>query len=226
MSKISASVGMHNRKQCYNVVQDQETIRDLLNAIPASAGGQEGALSGPIFWGIVSHSLHEAILNFQRWNHLSVDGHIDPNGNALKTMDRILSGGSGPGAGPGSGTSEVAPSVPTATPLPVCGPLRTVARGSLLPALIDVMGGPSGVIVFTELLGLITIEAKRTSPARATDLFTVSPSSPVGMSSRTVTPPPVRWSIQMTAKSTIVGAVKWEFRTDWSPGDPPCDPSL
>jgi hypothetical protein len=51
MEKISASVGIHNGKQCYNVVSDQETVRRLLNQIPVSQGGANGTLSGPVMWG-------------------------------------------------------------------------------------------------------------------------------------------------------------------------------
>jgi len=37
---ISASVGMHSGKQCYNVLRDQQTITDLLNLISRVAGRQ------------------------------------------------------------------------------------------------------------------------------------------------------------------------------------------
>src|ERR1051325_10960169 len=106
MAGITASVGIHNGKPCYNVLEDQKTITNLLNAIPRSQGGAEGSLPAPTSWGIVSSSLHQAILTFQRWHKLSVDGHIDPKGSAIGLLNRLAGSSAGGLSGGALGTSE------------------------------------------------------------------------------------------------------------------------
>ena len=61
-------VGRHARtdgRNCQNRKADQKTIMDLLNRIPASAGGAGGSLNEPIVDGICSDGLYRAILRFE-----------------------------------------------------------------------------------------------------------------------------------------------------------------
>jgi hypothetical protein len=212
---------MHSGKQCFNVLADQEPVTRLLNAIPRSQGGADGSLPAPTTWGIASMSLHKAILDFQRWHHLSVDGHVDPKGTAITLMDR-LAGGSSAG---GLGTSEVGPASSTGSGR-VCGPMRPVLSG-FLPGTIDLDGGPTGQIVFKDLAFPVTVEINVTSPGFASGLRTVTATraSPTALLLDVGMPPPVRWTIRVQAAKTIVAAVKWEFSTDWVSGEPPCIPS-
>ena len=83
---IQASVGIANGKQCYNLLPDQDTVRSLLNLIGTLQGGAFGTLDKPTKHGICSPQLHSAILNFQRMNHLSVDGHVDPNQRTIHQL--------------------------------------------------------------------------------------------------------------------------------------------
>ena len=212
MELISASVGMHNGKQCYNVLKDQQTVTYLLNVIPRSEGGAEGSLPPPAIWGIVSPVLHRAILDFQRANHLSVDGHIDPRGAAIRLMNDLIDG---------KGTSEVGHP-------PVCGPLRRVYVGIIRGAsasVFTVLGGPTGLVKLIGISTALKIEIELTVPGyHKVDSYPVTPHSPslplfdVGM------PPPVRWQLSLRAPAGAVAAVTFEFHTDWLPGDPPCTP--
>jgi len=98
MKPVKASVGIHNGKQCYNVMSaqqpDQQNVVELLNRIPESLGG---ALSGngpmvfpPLRWGICSPELHAAILRFQRTNKgLIADGHVDPSGHTIIRLNQL-----------------------------------------------------------------------------------------------------------------------------------------
>jgi hypothetical protein len=99
MPGINASVGKFGGgKQCYNIARDQQVVQDLLNKIPAAQGGAGGALTAPIIDRVVSASLHEAILEFQRVNHCSVDGHVDPNEHTIQLMNQLA--GTSPGRNP------------------------------------------------------------------------------------------------------------------------------
>jgi len=98
MKLVKASVGIHNGKQCYNVMSaqqpDQQNVIELLNRIPESLGG---ALSGngprvfpPLRWGICSPQLHAAILRFQRTNKgLIADGHVDPGAHTIIRLNQL-----------------------------------------------------------------------------------------------------------------------------------------
>lgn len=219
-ASISASVGIHGGKQCYNVVRDQETIRDLLNAIPRSEGGAEGSLSGPISWGIASHALHSAILTFQRWQKLSVDGHIDPKGNAIRVMNRLVSGtGPTPTVGPSGPGGASGPAVVTRR----CGPLRTVTRG-MLPARVVVDGGPTGQFKFKRVSLPTKVNLDIASPAsiKGTMSIILVAAAPAGPLWDVGMPSPVRWDIG--AASVLPVGIEFEFLTDWAPGDPPCIP--
>jgi hypothetical protein len=93
MSVISASVGkLESGGQCYNVVADQNIVIGLLNSIGRAQGGRrEQPVPGNPRWGVASPDLHAAILQFQRTNRLSVDGHIDPGQTALRRLDELAS---------------------------------------------------------------------------------------------------------------------------------------
>jgi hypothetical protein len=218
VESIGASVGIHSGKQCYNVVSDQETVRRLLNEIPVSQGGAGGALADPIMWGVVSNSLYQAILKFQRHNKLSVDGHIDPRGSAMDLMNRLTSpvGSESVGGDPEAGQE-------TRSTMPKCGPPRTVKSG-FLPDRVDVMGGPTGRFKFFGLAAgaTVTIEAEIVSPIgiKGVKTFTVSTAKTGGPLWDVGMAPPVHWLINVRAAG--FAKVRYEFLTDWSPGDPPC----
>jgi hypothetical protein len=102
MGGINASVGKFGGgKQCYNFARDQQIVQNLLNQIPQPQGGAGGTLTDRIVDRVVSASLHQAILNFQRANHCSVDGHVDPHQRTIQLMNE-LAGGSPTPPSPGS----------------------------------------------------------------------------------------------------------------------------
>jgi peptidoglycan hydrolase-like protein with peptidoglycan-binding domain len=108
VSSISASVGKFDSgtRQCHNTVGDQSIVIGLLNLIGRAQGGRrEMPLPGNPRWGVASPELYQAILQFQRVNHLSVDGHVDPGQATLRKLDELASA-SAPG--------PPLPSVPTA----------------------------------------------------------------------------------------------------------------
>jgi len=98
---IGASVGKYGGgKQCYNFAADQRVVQDLLNSITIAQGGAAGTLSAPITDRVVSSTLHEAILKFQKTNHLSVDGHVDPNQSTIGLLNRLASAPTAPPTAP------------------------------------------------------------------------------------------------------------------------------
>jgi hypothetical protein len=108
---IGASVGKYGGgKQCYNFAADQRVVQALINSITIAQGGAAGTLSAPIADRAVSSQLHEAILKFQKINHLSVDGHVDPNQSTIGLLNRL------------------AAALPTAPPT---GPLPAVTMSAL-----------------------------------------------------------------------------------------------
>lgn len=97
-STIRGSVGrFHNgKKECFNFPDDQATIQGLLDLIPDRLGGtaDETDTWPDIQHRIVSDVLFQAILNFQKKNQgrgLFVDGHIDPDGQAIKLLKALSS---------------------------------------------------------------------------------------------------------------------------------------
>ncbi len=96
---IQASVGIAGGRQCYNNVADQMIVQDLIDSIPFAMGGRMGDMGG---WampraGYCAPDLHQAILRFQQMNRnlgLSVDGHIDPGGKGIMTLNAFAGGGS------------------------------------------------------------------------------------------------------------------------------------
>ncbi len=89
-SMFKASVGEYGatRRQCFNTVDDQTMVRDLLNAIPEWKGGTGGKLHGPLTWGIVRDDIYRAIVHFQnvRPEIPSVDGHVDPHEKTIRLL--------------------------------------------------------------------------------------------------------------------------------------------
>jgi hypothetical protein len=168
--------------------------------------------------GVVSDRLYEAILKFQRHHRLSVDGHIDPNGAAIELINRLKDPGTAERFPGNSGIGES-----TSSSRAKCGPLRTVKSG-FLPDLVDVTGGPTGQFKFTNVTSTVTIETNITAPApfRGIETFTISFAKPFSALKDVGMPPPVHWLINVRAISDAV--VRYEFLTDWAPGEPPCDP--
>lgn len=104
---INASVGVRNGVQCYNFVDDQYTIIELLNLIPEELGGTMNPEGGIDFprpeRGKASKQLVDAILRFQTVNRakvLYVDGHVDPGGKTIQVMNDIMMLGFKPGPKP------------------------------------------------------------------------------------------------------------------------------
>ena len=96
MAGVRASVGKYGKgKQCFNFSADQQIVQNLLNQIPASQGGADDELTDPIVDRVISDSLYQAILTFQRINRCSVDGHVDPYARTIQLMNQ-LAGSSGP----------------------------------------------------------------------------------------------------------------------------------
>ncbi|HLK82767.1 MAG TPA: hypothetical protein VKT99_14910 [Xanthobacteraceae bacterium] len=88
---LTSSVGRRHGRDSRNRIADQKIVQDLLNRIPASAGGAGGSLNERMVEGICSNKLHLAILNFQRKNlpPQLADGHVDPGGRTLDAMERM-----------------------------------------------------------------------------------------------------------------------------------------
>ncbi len=87
---LISSVGRRQGRDSQNRVNDQKIVQDLLNKIPASAGGAEGSLNERMVEGICSNKLFLAILTFQKRNlPQSADGHIDPGGRSLDALERM-----------------------------------------------------------------------------------------------------------------------------------------
>lgn len=90
---IKGRVGQHamsGGRQCQNWSSDQQVIIDLLNRIPSSEGGTQGALRGPTISGISSKPLSDAILAFeQHYFPGQHSGFVDPNGPMLRRMEEV-----------------------------------------------------------------------------------------------------------------------------------------
>lgn len=96
---IQASVGIAGGRQCYNNVADQMIVQDLIDSIPFGMGGRMGDMGGWVMprAGYCAPDLHQAIIRFQQMNRnlgLSVDGHIDPGGKGIVTLNALAGGGS------------------------------------------------------------------------------------------------------------------------------------
>src|SRR5262249_44744407 len=117
-------VGRHARtdgRNCQNRKADQKTIMDLLNRIPASAGGAGGSLNEPIIDGICSDGLYRAIWRFEE-KHFGAQrsGFVDPDGKMLELMRNLA-------APPGS-----APASPAAAPKPAAETRLDILRRNVL----------------------------------------------------------------------------------------------
>src|SRR5450631_3766101 len=88
---LRGRVGRHTRsggRQCQNWVDDQQTVIDLLNAIPVTGAGAGGSLGGRIVLGIASEALCRAISRFEdKYFPGQRSGFIDPGG---KMWNRLL----------------------------------------------------------------------------------------------------------------------------------------
>jgi hypothetical protein len=89
---LRGRVGRHTQsggRQCQNWVDDQQTVMDLLNAIPVMKGGAGGSLGGRIVLGIASEALCRAISRFEdKYFPGQRSGFIDPGG---KMWNRLMS---------------------------------------------------------------------------------------------------------------------------------------
>jgi hypothetical protein len=121
---MKARVGRHARtdgRHCQNWADDQKTIMDLLNRIPASAGGAGGSISERIVGGICGDTLYGAILRFED-KHFGTQhsGYVDPGGKMLELMEKLA-------ASPGS-----APASPVAAPKPAVETSLDILRRNVL----------------------------------------------------------------------------------------------
>ncbi len=88
---IESSVGRRNGRDSRNRIADQKTVQDLLNRIPASAGGGGQALRERMVEGMCSDGLYAAILRFQRKNLPKfADGRIDPEGPTIELLLKMV----------------------------------------------------------------------------------------------------------------------------------------
>jgi hypothetical protein len=109
---IRARVGRHTRadgRQCQNWVDDQKTVIELLNRIPAASGGAGGSLKPRVVAGIASNELYAAIVAFEA-KHFSGQrlGFFEPGGPMFKKLEAL-------------GTPAAAPRAP-ARPAPAPAP--------------------------------------------------------------------------------------------------------
>jgi hypothetical protein len=109
MPGISASVGVANGKQCYNVVADQQVVQRLLDQIPPPSGRSADSVAWtPAQWGTCAQDLQKAIFWFQHVNRLQLpyapDGHVDPGGGTIQLMNRLADNAAGSGPGGSSPT--------------------------------------------------------------------------------------------------------------------------
>ena len=94
MASITASVGIANGKQCYNVSGDQKVVQDLLSKISTSQGGCQGKTNWAApAWGKCAADLADAILKFQQANRAYLpyapDGHVDPSDATIRLMNKL-----------------------------------------------------------------------------------------------------------------------------------------
>jgi hypothetical protein len=88
---LTSSVGRRYGRDSRNRISDQKIVQDLLNKIPASAGGAGGTLNERMVEGVCSNNLYLAILSFQKKNVPQfADGHVDPGGRTLDTMVNMV----------------------------------------------------------------------------------------------------------------------------------------
>ena len=234
--RITASVGKHSGgKQCYNYPADQAVVQNLLNAIPAWQGGQEGRLADPIRAGMTSASLQYAIERFQRQQGLSQDGHIDPNGAAIKKLN-LLASGAPPIPGPPK--REV---VHSGDPIPPPGfsesgstdpSAGSSSRGSIqlkevlsgfAPAVKSFQGGPAIAIHFqNRSASAVSVTVTLTSLLGSYKRTITIPrfQSSAGPSWNHGASPPISWNIEFSVGSIPAGWLAYSVRTDWRPGDP------
>jgi len=87
---LISSVGRRHGRDSRNRIADQKVVQDLLNRIPAGAGGAAGSLSERMVDGVCSDRLFLAIQTFQKRNLPQfADGHVDPGGRTFEAMDRL-----------------------------------------------------------------------------------------------------------------------------------------
>lgn len=120
---LRARVGKHSRaagRQCQNWSDDQKTVIDLLNRVPASSGGTGGSLQPRIVGGIVSDGVYAAILAFEaKYFPTQRLGFFEPNGPMLKKLEALAA----------TPPAPVVQPPPPATPPPVAPTSGPIPRG-------------------------------------------------------------------------------------------------
>ena len=121
---IRARVGKHTRaggRQCQNWADDQKTVVDLLNRIPATNGGAGGGLRPRIIAGIASAELYAAIVAFET-KHFPGQrlGFFEPGGTMFRKLEVL--GTPAPAPAPPAASppprAQAAPAAPTTGPVP------------------------------------------------------------------------------------------------------------
>jgi hypothetical protein len=96
---IRARVGRHTRSggsHCQNWADDQKAIIDLLNRIPRTSGGTQGALNPRIVAGICSDDLYAAISAFEdKYFPGQRSGFIDPGGAMYQKLAMLAAPAAG-----------------------------------------------------------------------------------------------------------------------------------
>jgi hypothetical protein len=130
---LRAHVGRHSKtggRHCQNWADDQTTIIDLLNKIPAASGGTGGALKPRIVAGIASKALYAAITAFEAKHFPGQgSGHFDPGGAMFKKLVALATPAAAPPAS--APAPPPPPTAPTSGPIP--RPLTTGEKALLLP---------------------------------------------------------------------------------------------
>ena len=118
---LRARVGRHSKtggRHCQNWADDQKTIIDLLNKIPAASGGTSGALRPRIVVGMASKELYAAIAAFEAKHFPGQgSGYFDPGGAMFRKLEALAAPAPAPPA-PMPSAPPPSPTAPTSGPIP------------------------------------------------------------------------------------------------------------
>jgi hypothetical protein len=147
---LRARVGRHAKtggRNCQNWADDQKTVIDLLNKIPAAGGGAGGTLKPRIVAGIASKELYAAIAAFEAKHFPGQgSGYFDPGGAMFKKLVALGT----PAPAPPARAAPPPPPAPSPPPEPTSGPIpRPLTQGEkdlLHPIFGDTLGYDSQMV--------------------------------------------------------------------------------
>jgi hypothetical protein len=91
---LRARVGRHTRaggRACQNRADDQKTVIDLLNRIPAASGGAGGGLKPRVIDGIASNERYAAIVAFEtKYLPGRRLGYFEPGGTMFRKLEALV----------------------------------------------------------------------------------------------------------------------------------------